>query len=179
MDQNLKNKNLKNIDKFIELLYNNNEIGVIDDNNPEYDEIVTTFFINKKDCLKYTIRKQISVYNTDIIKLDNKYYYKYTLFPLTNIDIINNIKCNDNIKLFFNDQEIKTNIKFVTLPIVSMMFTEINFYIEISNYEENDSVRYIYLSYDCYMLDLLFRKDYYNNVINDNGMKFNDGIYID
>ena len=40
-------QNLKNIDKFIELLYNNNEIGVIDDNNPEYDEIVTRFFIKK------------------------------------------------------------------------------------------------------------------------------------
>lgn len=150
------------IDEFL-LNIPENEILIIDNENPIIDNIITAFIENPKlNAIKYTVKTK----NIFIDKITKMYYYK---FPRYYVDIITNIRSIDNTILLLNNRPIKCNINNLTLPIINMQYTTSKLEITSNNV----------ILYDVYILSNNLRdKIRKKTIINNENMIFvNKGTY--
>ena len=154
--------NLVNIDEFIKTIPED-ELLIIEEKNPPADSIFMPFVENPLlNAIKYTIESK----NIILDPLSKKKQFEFSRFY---VDVITNIKCNDNSILLLNNQQIKCNINKITLPIINMQYTSSK--IEIVSDE--------LISYDIYLFsdklrDQLRKKRVINN---EHMLFFAGGVY--
>jgi hypothetical protein len=120
--------------------------------------------------------------NKNIIydKLSECYYYNlsFNKNKYKVLDVITNIKCNYELsKIFFlYNLEIKCDINKVTLPLVSMYYTPINFLIKI---DKQDNIN-IDLSFDAYTIRTSYLMNFacQSKIVNDKNLVFCNGLFI-
>jgi len=169
------------------------------DNNPDNKTIYELFEKNITiDSIQYTIDKSINcsnitinntnITNTTNITIDNNNNLSYIIIDCDKFfcDIITRIKCNYKISLLFNNTINIYSIENISLPILFMIYTKIQFKIYFENRDEfiNDYMMdRIKIKYDCYTLNTHYIKnileEYKNKkyAVNNRGMFFENGIF--
>lgn len=150
---------LISIDEFINSIPSD-ELLIIPNINPSADVIFMAFVENPKlNAVKYTMQSR----NITIDPLTQKHYFE---FPNYCVDIITNIRCNEDTIFLLNKQVRKCNISKLTLPIANMQYTS----------SKLEVVSDDYITYDAYLLsnnlrDQLIKK----RTINSENMVFYKG----
>lgn len=147
------------IDEFIANIPDD-ELLIISDINPSIDIIFAAFVEDPKlNAVKYTMQSK----NIIIDPLTHKKYFE---IPRYCVDIITNIRCNNDTIFLLNNQIRPCNISKLTLPIANMQYTTS----KLEVVSEHDII------YDAYLLsdnlrDQLRKK----RVINSENMLFYGG----
>ena len=184
MDIDIIIDNLKSNSLSIDYYLDNNTIYKLFENNITIDSIQYT--IDKSiNCSNITINNT-NINNINNITIDNNLSYIIIDCDKNLCDIITRIKCNYKISLLFNNTINIYSIENISLPILFMIYTKIQFKIYFNNRDEfiNDYMMdRIKIKYDCYTLNTHYIKkileEYKNKkyAVNNRGMFFENGIF--
>lgn len=125
----------------------------------------------------YDVKKIFNVNNVYVLKIiDGIKYFEFE-FPRDG-DIISNIKCSLNSKLYINGKTFDSNMRLV---ICASMFTNIKFMIMVDDslLVPNDLKNLIYISYRVNVLDIELRNNIRGKNLVCDGLVYLNGRVVD